>query len=130
MAVAGGARLTGLGARSPHGARVAGLRVTLRGTRPEESPQVGRSDRAPLPPGGGTACRRLPRRCSAGPGPGSRPLCPRLEAGGSEAGWRGHVCTSYSEATLRGLRPVSGLQSRGRWVSGAWRGGTQGAETV
>lgn len=126
MAVAGGARLTGLGARSPHGARVAGLRVTLRGTRPEESPQVGRSDRAHSRLVGGPRAAA----CHAGPGPGSRPLCPRLEAGGSEAGWRGHVCTSYSEATLRGLRPVSGLQSRGRWVSGAWRGGTQGAETV
>lgn len=122
MAVAGGARLTGLGARSPHGARVAGLRVTLRGTRPEESPQwdAVTGPRSRLVGGPCAAA------CHAGPGPGSRPLCPRLEAGGSEAGWRGHVCTSYSEATLRGLRPVSGLQSRGRWVSG----GTQGAETV
>lgn len=59
-AVTGGAPLTGPGARSPHGSRVAGLRVTLRENprhpgeaRPEESPQVGRSDRVPLPPGGG-----------------------------------------------------------------------------
>lgn len=122
MAVAGGARLTGLGARSPHGARVAGLRVTLRGTRPEESPQVGRSDRAPLPPGEGTACRRLPRRPRTGvtapvPAAGGRRLGSWVEGARVHLLLRSHpagavTCVRTAVAGTVGERGVA------RWHSG------------